>query len=109
MSVFKIKRVAAGLIEWYNTRLVAKGFMQRESIDFTEVFAPVSKHNTLRTFLALAAADDLELHQLHIKTAFVNGELKETNKKAVWKEEQTSLSMTYSKHSEHGNNVSSRR
>jgi hypothetical protein len=50
---------------------------QREGFDFHETYAPVTKHATVRTLFALAAAHDLDLHHLDISTAFLNGELEE--------------------------------
>lgn len=75
--VFKIKRTQTGAVEKYKSRIVAKGFMQQEGVDYHDVFAPGSSLTTLRMLLSIAADQDLELHQLDVKTAFLNGDLQE--------------------------------
>ena len=57
--------------------LVAKGYVQRHSVDFDEVFAPVARIETIRLIIALAGSHGWEIHHLDVKTAFLHGELKE--------------------------------
>ncbi|RVW15878.1 Copia protein [Vitis vinifera] len=57
---------------------VAKGFTQKEGIDFKETFSPVSTKDSFRIIMALVAHYDLELHQMDVKTAFLNGDIDET-------------------------------
>eukprot|EP00253_Pinus_taeda_P003153 PITA_03153 len=66
-----------GSIEKLKARLVAKGYSQQEGIDFDNTFAPISKLNIIRMLIALATKYIWEIHQLDVKSAFLNGDLKE--------------------------------
>ena len=57
--------------------MVAKGFTQKDDIDYKKTFSLVSKKDSFRIIMALVAHYDLELHQMHVKTAFLNGDLEE--------------------------------
>ena len=76
--IFKTKRDSKGNVERYKARLVAKGFAQKEGIDFKETFSPVASNDSFRVIMALVAHYDLELHQMDVKTAFLNGDIDET-------------------------------
>ena len=75
--VFNVKCKADGSVERYKARLVAKGFTQTFGIDYQETFAPVARINSIRVLLSLAVNFDWPLHQLDVKNAFLNGDLKE--------------------------------
>ncbi|CAI7811247.1 unnamed protein product [Closterium sp. NIES-54] len=74
--LFKINSDADGKIERYKSRLVAKGYQQKEKVDY-EFFAPVVKPTTLRTLLAGAAIKGWVVKQMDVTTAFLNGVLEE--------------------------------
>ena len=75
--VYKLKRDTNGEILKHNARLVAKGYVQKQGIDFEEAFAPVTRLETVRLLLALAAKNEWEVHHLDVKSAFLNGKLYE--------------------------------
>ncbi|KAD5317537.1 hypothetical protein E3N88_17483 [Mikania micrantha] len=75
--VYKIKKDAKGDVTHYKARLVAKGYVQKHGVDYDEVFAPVTRMETVRLILSLAAQKSWKVHHLDIRTAFSNGELKE--------------------------------
>jgi hypothetical protein len=53
--LYKIKHVADGSIEKYKERFVARGFSQKEGIDYEETFSPVARYTSIRTIIALEA------------------------------------------------------
>jgi hypothetical protein len=75
--LFKIKHATDGSIEKYKARFVARGFFQKEGIDYEETFAPIAIYTSIRTIIALAANIKWKLHQMDVKTTFLNGVIEE--------------------------------
>ena len=75
--IYKIKHATYGSIEKYKARFVARGFSQKEGIDYEETFAPVSRYTSIRSVLSLAVVMKWKIHQMDVKTAFLNGVVEE--------------------------------
>ncbi|GJT92130.1 retrovirus-related pol polyprotein from transposon TNT 1-94 [Tanacetum coccineum] len=75
--IYKVKVVEYGDVLKNKARLVAKGYRQEEGLDFEESFALVARLEAIRIFLANAASKNMTVYQMDVKTAFLNGELKE--------------------------------
>ena len=75
--VFRKKYHIDGTLHSYKARLVAKGFRQKEGIDYCDTYAPVARITSIRIIFALASIYNLHVHQIDVKTAFLNGDLNE--------------------------------
>jgi hypothetical protein len=75
--VCKNKEGEKGEVRKNKSRLVAQGFSQKEGIDYEETFAPVARLEAIRILLAFSLAKGFKLHQMDVKSAFLNGVLEE--------------------------------
>ncbi|GJV12632.1 retrovirus-related pol polyprotein from transposon TNT 1-94 [Tanacetum coccineum] len=75
--IYKVKTDEFGGVLKNKARLIAQGFRQEEGINFEESFAPVARIEAIRIFVANTTHKNMIIYQMDIKTAFLNGELKE--------------------------------
>ncbi|GKF12703.1 zinc finger, CCHC-type containing protein, partial [Tanacetum coccineum] len=75
--IFKRKLKVDGTLEKFKARLVIQGFRQKSGIDYFDTYASVARISTIRVLIALASIHNLIIHQMDVKTSFLNGELDE--------------------------------
>ena len=75
--IFKKKMKAYGSIDKYKARLVVKGYNQKEGLDYFDTYSLVTRISSICMLIAIAAIHNLEIHQMDVKTAFLNGDLDE--------------------------------
>jgi hypothetical protein len=75
--VFKLKHDEHGEVVKHKAQLVAKGYVQRQGIDFDEVYAPVARMESVRIMLILATHLNWSVHHIDVKSSFLNGDLGE--------------------------------
>ena len=75
--VFKRKHKVDGLIDKYKARLVIKGYIQTEGLDYFDTYSLVTRINSIRMVFAIVVLRNLEVHQMGVKIVFLNGDLDE--------------------------------
>lgn len=75
--LYKIKHFVNGSIDKLKERFVAQGFSQEEGIDYEETFAPTARYPTIQSLISLVASMKWKVHQMDVKTTFLNGTIDE--------------------------------
>eukprot|EP00253_Pinus_taeda_P035309 PITA_35309 len=75
--LYKVKQAANGSVEKHKASFVARGFSQVKGIDYDETFSPLERYSSIRSMLALSAQMGWKIHQVDVKTAFLNGKIEE--------------------------------
>nr|GEX22522.1 retrovirus-related Pol polyprotein from transposon TNT 1-94 [Tanacetum cinerariifolium] len=112
--IYKVKLDEYGAVLKNKARLVAKGYRQEEGIDFELSFAPVARIKAIRIFIANAASKNKTIYQMDVKTAFLNGKLKEEVKAGssgvgLWYPKDTAMALTAYADAEHAGCQDTRR
>ena len=74
---FKKKQGLSGAVKKYKARIVARGFMQQEGIDYTETYSPTVRFESIRMMTAATASEGMQMEQMDVTTAFLYAELEE--------------------------------
>jgi hypothetical protein len=75
--IYKVNQAVDGSVEKYKAMFVAWGFSQIEGIDYDETFEPVARYSSIRSIFALSAQMSWRIHQMDVKTVFLNGIIEE--------------------------------
>ena len=68
--IYKVKHAANESVEKYKAHFVAKGFSQKEGIDYEETFTLVARYSSIQTIISLGAEMGWHVHQTDVKTSF---------------------------------------
>jgi hypothetical protein len=75
--VYKLKLVANKSVDRYKARLMAKGFTQKEGVDFKETFSPIVKFDSIKIVFSITITKDMNITQFDVRTSFLYGEINE--------------------------------
>jgi hypothetical protein len=75
--IYKIKHTSGGSVEKFREIFVARRFTQKEGIDYKDTFSPVARYTSIQTIIALAPVLGWKLHQMDVKTTFLNGKIEQ--------------------------------